>query len=122
MKKISTIITILIICINLCACSTTSKYERHINNIEEYISEIKANDSKLATEEDLLGIDILQKTSAKRMKDISREYRKIESDEDKEQFLSYIRSEIPRNIFNKFSSQLKEDDLHEDIVYIFSPF
>jgi hypothetical protein len=108
-------------CISLSACST-SKYEKHIKNIEEYISEIKANDSELATEEDLLGIDILQKTSAKRMKDISREYEKIESDEDKEKFLTYVRSEIPRNIFNKFSSQLEEEDLHEDIVYVFSPF
>lgn len=121
MKKISTIITILIICFGLCACST-SKYEKHIKDIEEYISIIKTNDPKFATEEDLIAIDILERLSARAMKNISIEYKEIESDEDKEKFLSYIRSEIPRNVFNKFSSQLEEEDLHEDIVYVFSPF
>lgn len=118
MKKI---ILILLCASMLCLCGCgSSKYDKHIKDIEEYVTKIASNDDELIKElkDDLVTIneDICQKISASNMRQISKEYETIESEEDKSKFLAYIKSRISQDMYDRFSNQIEKDKLHEDIL------
>lgn len=117
MKKI---ILILLCASILCICGCGgSKYDKHVKNIEEFIITITSNDDELIKElkDDRITLreDICQKVSANYMRQISEEYETIESEEDKSKFLAYIKSRISQNMYDRFSNQIEENKLHEDI-------
>lgn len=123
MKKITSILLFIVLVINLCACSE-SKYEKHLSSVEEYVSEIKSNDIELEKELSENGMtistDILQRTSARSMMYISDEYETIESEKDKTDFLGNIKSRITQEMYDRFSEQFEDGELHEDIVRLYT--
>lgn len=122
MKKITSILLSFVLVLSLCACGT-SKYEKHLSNVEEYISKIKNQDTELTRELNEEGLtlneDILQKTSASAMEHISDEYETIELEEDRANFLAYIQSHISQDMYDRFSVQIEKDKMCEDFMEVY---
>lgn len=131
MKKIICILS-MSCCILLCACSTS--YEKHIDNINEYISDISEKETTIKKEnsKNTITADISRRIFVDDLISISKEYEQIESDEDKQKFLNYLKEKIPQETYDICSKYIDEEyeslnteyinktQIHEDIWALYN--